>query len=148
MRPSVRSTFIFPSVNADIYTSIVENTNRMKSVVLKPIISNGEINDEIPRISKTLNMFEPITLPSASCGLPFRAAMLLVTSSGKDVPIATIVKDITASLIPQFLARITDESRNRLPPQSNTPRETAAMDIVIHSGLPERELVADSSYSS
>ena len=63
-----------------------------------------------------LNMFEPITLPSASCGLFLVAAMMQVINSGNEVPTATIVKDMTFSLIPHNLATATTLSRKRLPP--------------------------------
>ena len=48
-----------------------------------------------------LKTFEPITLPMAIADLPLRAATTLVASSGRDVPNATIVRPITASLTPQ-----------------------------------------------
>ena len=95
-----------------------------------------------------LNMFEPTTLPRAMPLSPLLAATIDVTSSGNDVPTATIVSDITASLIPQDLANTTADSRNKSPPTRRTPSDTAAIEIVNHNGFPERALLADSSYSS
>jgi len=42
----------------------------------------------------------PITFPIARSVLPLNAAIIEVTNSGKDVPVATIVKPITISLTP------------------------------------------------
>ena len=49
-------------------------------------------------ISKILNIFEPIIFPIAISLFPFIAAVTLVTSSGKLVPTAKIVKLINFSL--------------------------------------------------
>ena len=46
-----------------------------------------------------LNMFEPIIFPIAISLFPLIAAVTLVTSSGKLVPIARIVRLIIFSLI-------------------------------------------------
>ena len=143
----MRTTFILPRVNAETYTKSAEVASVMKSIVLKPLISNGEIIDDIPKINKTLKIQEPRTLPNASCALPFIAAMTLVTSSGSDVPMAIIVNEITASLMPHCLAKVTAESRNMSPPHSNTAREIIAIDIVAQSGFFESVLFALSSYS-
>ena len=48
---------------------------------------------------KLLKILLPITLPNAIPELPLMAAPVLITSSGNDVPSATIVRPITSSLI-------------------------------------------------
>ena len=100
MIPSERSTLHLPRVNAVTYTSIADEMSIMKSAILNPMISKGEIAEDNPIISNALKMQEPSALPSANWAFPFTAAIMQVTSSGKDVPTATIVSDITASLIP------------------------------------------------
>ena len=45
-----------------------------------------------------------MALPSASPLSPFRVAVIEVTSSGSDVPIATTVRPTTLSLIPAISA--------------------------------------------
>ncbi len=50
----------------------------------------------------------PITFPIARSVLPLNAATIEVTSSGRDVPVATIVKPIIVSFIPNVLARSCD----------------------------------------
>ena len=44
-------------------------------------------------------MLLPMILPRAIPELPFNAELKLITNSGSDVPIATIVRPITSSLI-------------------------------------------------
>ena len=51
----------------------------------------------MPIISKILNIFEPIIFPIAISLFPFIAAVTLVTSSGKLVPTAKIVKLINST---------------------------------------------------
>jgi hypothetical protein len=61
----------------------------------------GEIVAESPRIQKILKIFEPTILPTAMSVCHFRAATIDVTSSGRDVPIATTVRPIIRSDIPR-----------------------------------------------
>ena len=75
--------------------------------------------DAVPRMNIRLNRLLPMTLPSASCGFFLLAAMTAVTSSGNEVPTATIVMAMTASLMPQALARFLALSRNKFPPKMN-----------------------------
>ena len=48
----------------------------------------------------------PITFPIARSVLPLNAAIIEVTNSGKDVPVATIVKPITISFTPRRAASV------------------------------------------
>ena len=59
--------------------------------------------------------------------LPRVAATTQVISSGNEVPTATIVIEITDSLMPQVRASDLAESRNRLPPNSNAPKAPKAI---------------------
>ena len=59
----------------------------------------GFIIADNPIINNKLNIFEPIIFPIAMSLSPFIAAITLVTSSGKLVPIATIVKPIIFALM-------------------------------------------------
>ena len=52
---------------------------------------SGERMAENPRINKMLNRLEPIAFPSARPLSPFLVATMEVTSSGREVPIATMV---------------------------------------------------------
>ena len=55
---------------------------------------SGERMAENPRINKMLNRLEPIAFPSARPLSPFLVATMEVTSSGREVPIATMVSPI------------------------------------------------------
>ena len=51
-----------------------------------------------------LKIFDPTTFPIANPVSPFFVATIDVTSSGRDVPTATIVRPIRVSVIPAILA--------------------------------------------
>ena len=52
-----------------------------------------------------LKMLLPMIFPSARPGLPFKAEPVLITSSGNDVPMATIVSPMSNSLMLKRRAR-------------------------------------------
>ena len=60
----------------------------------------GRINAESPMTNNMLNILLPTIFPMAMSAFPFLAAITLVTSSGSDVPNATIVSPIIRLLIP------------------------------------------------
>ena len=62
------------------------------------------------------DMLEPTTFPTAKSASPFFAATADVTSSGKDVPIATTVRPTNVSLIPTANARLLAQSTTTSPP--------------------------------
>ena len=64
----------------------------------------GEITLVVPNINNILNISDPITFPIAKSTSPFLVAIILVTSSGKLVPMAIIVSAITFSLTPSAVA--------------------------------------------
>ena len=77
----------------------------------------GSIVADNPKIRRILKIFEPITLPTAISLSPFFAAIIEVTNSGSDVPKATIVRPIKASLRPkheQFLLHHQRINRHQL----------------------------------
>ena len=53
-----------------------------------------------------LKILEPIILPNSKSSSPFLEDTIVVTSSGKEVPKAMIVSNITRSLNPSILAII------------------------------------------
>ena len=70
----------------------------------------------IPNIKRILNMFDPITLPSAMSVLSFNALVKDTTSSGADVPKATIVNPITMGAILNRAARLDAPSTRKSAP--------------------------------
>ena len=88
-----------------VKAKIINRTPLMRRIIQSIIDSeriwSGEITADVPRIKRILNIFEPIAFPRASALSPFRVATMEVTSSGSDVPIATIVRPIKFWLTPK-----------------------------------------------
>ena len=78
----------------------------------------GVITPEIPRMARTLKMLEPTTFPTAISFSPLRAAVMEVTSSGRLVPTAQIVRPTRVSLMPAFIAISFACSTTRFPPRT------------------------------
>ena len=70
-----------------------------------------------PNTNKMLKMFDPMTLPIINSFSPFFKAVSEVTSSGKEVPIATMVKPTNVSLIPRAIAIAEALSTTKSPPR-------------------------------
>ena len=113
-----------------VKAKIINRTPLMRRIIQSIIDSeriwSGEITADIPRIKRILNIFEPIAFPRASALSPFRVATMEVTSSGSDVPIATIVRPIKFWLTPKDTAICLALFTTRLP-----PRMTAASPPMI-----------------
>jgi hypothetical protein len=75
-----------------------------KSICIHSYAGRVVINQVAPNIHNVLNILEPTTAPTAISVCFLNAAMRLTASSGKDVPIATIVTQIKASGKPKFEA--------------------------------------------
>lgn len=78
-------------------------TSMAASYIEKRLTSIGLIITDTPKTNSILNIFEPMTFPMAISVSPFRAATMLVTSSGSDVPIATMVRPMSVSSMPKGL---------------------------------------------
>ena len=64
-----------------------------------------------PKIRNTLKILEPTTFPRAMSLSPFLAATIEVTNSGREVPTATMVRPIRASLRPVSYTHLMQEFR-------------------------------------
>jgi len=62
--------------------------------------SNDPANRDMPITARILKMLDPITLPIAISAFPLFAACILTTTSGSEVPNATIDRAIKSGLIP------------------------------------------------
>ena len=80
-------------------------------------------------------MLEPIALPSASPLSPFLVATIEVTSSGRDVPIATIVRPMKFWLTPKLAAMIQALSTTRLPPNITAIRPVSYTHLTLPTKL-------------
>ena len=80
--------------------------------------SIGHTAAAIPSTNSMLNILEPTTLPTARSFSPFFDATMDVTSSGSDVPKATIVSPIRVSVIPSERAISVALSTTKSPPSA------------------------------
>lgn len=83
---------------------------------------SGVIVADAPRTRNILKILLPTTLPIAMPGFPFRAAATEVASSGREVPQATMVSPMTASLTPNALAISDAPLTKRSPPNMSAAR--------------------------
>ena len=95
MIPSVLTITFFPNVIVVRNRRMLAKIAIIKSKFTSVLKGNGLIVAVVPRIKKTLKIFEPITFPMIISGFFLRAATIEVANSGKDVPIAIIVSPIT-----------------------------------------------------
>ena len=89
--------------------------------------SNGteQMSAAVPITNKILKILLPTIFPMAIPAFPFLAAVTDVTSSGSDVPNATIVRPINRSLIPKNLAiSVAPLTAKSLPITTITPPST------------------------
>ena len=98
-KPDRRLNCRFKKINGASNTlapSIAQKSNWIK------FESTGteEIKEVIPIIASKLNIFDPIKFPKTTSAFFRITAINVVANSGNDVPIATNVRPMTASLIP------------------------------------------------
>lgn len=77
---------------------------------------------ETPRTQNILKIFDQIIFPTAMSFCPLRAATSDVTSSGRDVPIATTVRPIILSDIHKSSA-ISTAAPTNIFPQMKSPNK-------------------------
>ena len=79
---------------------------------IEPLISTGRAST-----TQMLKMLLPMMLPTSRSDSPFLAAVMVVTSSGSEVPMAMTVSEMMRSEMPMVLARNEAEfTTNWLPP--------------------------------
>ena len=112
--PSTLPIFFFAPAN--IHTHTVNTISTHKSIIFSVMMLTGLIAEAMPSTIRMLNTFEPIAFPSAISTSSFLAATIEVTSSGRDVPIETIVSPISVWLIPRSPAILAAASTVISPP--------------------------------
>ena len=98
------------SLNDSLYQRVITANNSGATLI-------GVNAEEAPKINKMLKRLEPTALPKAIPDSCFLAAVIDVTSSGSEVPMATMVRPIKVSLSPKLLAIMEALSTTKLPPQ-------------------------------
>ena len=102
--------------------------------VMVPRLSGATV-DETPSIRKMLKMLEPRTLPIAMSVSPFRAAITEVTSSGNDVPAATMVRATMDCETPSSKAMPEAPSTSHSPPKMRHARPTRNRRMAFHIAI-------------
>jgi hypothetical protein len=92
------------------------NIGRSKNLVVRES-AIGAIQALSPSIKNTFAILEPSTFPMAISGLPWILASTDTISSGILVPIATMVRPMIASDIPNFFAIDTAPSTSTFHPK-------------------------------
>ena len=108
---------------------------------------SGRIRAQMPRMTKTLKMFEPTMLPIATSLLPAMAESTETTSSGVEVPTATIVRPMMNSGTRSRWATAAEPSVRKFAPARISPRPTISsrISIVLQRFLGFRKVYASSS---
>lgn len=114
--PSLREILRDRPSKVNTHRSIVPITAVHASTMPPAGMATGWITAVTPRINTILKIFDPIIFPSAIPCIPARAATIVETISGSDVPIATIVSPIIVSESPMYPAITTADSTTRTPP--------------------------------
>ena len=130
--PMPNKVLLIPESTSMTETARVTGMSRLR---FSSVMDTGSITAVIPRMKRALNMFEPITLPIAISALPCMAPVRLTTSSGQDVPKPTIVRPMTNSLTPAFLAIAEAPSTSQSAPRTMSPRPASSRIIVIADSL-------------
>src|SRR6187551_1148975 len=122
--------------NKGMHSIVAPNiTGTSKSTSCSPANSGiGDTNPEIPNTHKILKILLPTTLPTAISRSPLTVATTEVTTSGKEVPAATIVKPITASLTPHAVASSTALCTNQRAPNTNNVNPPITNNKFCHIG--------------
>ena len=95
-------------VNIPITASIT-GISRTRDALIPAIVfpigtANGAIVTAIPLTRTKLNRFAPIRFPRDNAPFPFISEVIAVTSSGREVPRATNVREITVCGTPHCSA--------------------------------------------
>ena len=101
-----------------MYKRIVTAVIKIVSIMATTLTAIGCIKAAKPKTNNILNILEPITFPIAISVSPFFTAITEVTSSGSDVPIATIVRPTKLALIPNDVAILVAEFTTKSPPNT------------------------------
>ena len=109
-----------------------EKSNMTISIISKLFgVMVPEIRTGKASTIQILKILLPTMLPIRRSDSPFLAAVIVVTSSGRDVPMAITVREITRSEIPAAVARkVAELTTSWLPPTTPiSPRITKRKDL-------------------
>ena len=105
--------------------------NGMSRRILPAVSGRGRMRAQTPRMTNTLKMLDPTTLPIATSLFPATAESTDTTSSGVEVPTATIVSPMMNSGTRSRLASAAEPSVRKLAPARIRPRPASRRRISI-----------------
>ena len=123
-----------PSKNTTEKTSIKRSSTSNVPTPMFPKIATGS-----PNTIQMLKMLLPMTLPTMRSVSPRLAAVIVVTSSGKEVPNATIVRAIMRSDTPMAVAIKVAELTTSCEPTTTPTRPTMTSKMEIGRDVYSRE---------
>ncbi len=128
-RPSVKSSTRSSSTNqASAITRNIRGNSRRRT---SDFTLTGRTSAHTPTTRPMLAMLDPTALPTATPGLPPKAAAVPMSISGAEVPTPTTVSPTTSSGTPRFRAVTEAPSTKRSEPHTSTasPRTMAPIQI-------------------
>ena len=144
--PSRRLMTLGPVKAPNTHTTKAPTTSVEKSNTDIDPVSRGRTTAQVPRMKKMLNTQAPTTLPNASPGCRFTAAITDVTRSGTDPPNPTIVKPMRPSDRPARRAIPDAPSTSQSPPKNSAARLATTLTTAIISCLRLTGSVPDSLF--
>ena len=135
MLPSIRVMVRLPKKTPNSHSKMPAVISTSRSICVMPCSERGVTVAEQPSTKKMLKRLLPTTLPMAISGFFFRAATMLVANSGSEVPPATMVKPMTASLTPSPRAMPLAPLTNPLPPSTKAARPPTIKRVDFQRGM-------------
>ena len=112
-----------------------------------PSNGTGQMSATVPITNRILNILLPTIFPIAMPAFPFLAAETDVTSSGSDVPKATIVSPIKRSLMPHALAIVVAPFTTKLLPATTSTAPNTINSPHFHNGYCANDWLSSSPAS-
>ena len=111
---------------------IIHGTSPLSTV---PANGSGRIMAVMPSTMPMLQVFEPMALPMASCGVPLSEASSATRISGAEVPTETAVTPMTIFDTPRFRAVAAAPDTNRSAPQTRAMKPMISVRMASHMGV-------------
>ena len=117
------------------HRSIAMPTATKESMINFEAKGTGVMRADVPTTKRILKMLDPTIFPIAMSEFPFLAANMDVTSSGNEVPRATIVRPINRWLMPKCKAKLVAPSTAKLLPSNRQTRPKGIKTMFVFLGV-------------
>ena len=126
---------IFPSSPSRMKSIVTRIRNGISFLTVELPTPIGMIAAAVPRIRNIFRILLPRTLPIEISALPEIAPVILTAASGALVPIATIVRPMISSEIPNFLAKPEAPSTKKSAPFIRNINPTISSAVFLASSI-------------